>query len=272
MRKYFIGMILLGIFEIAISLYLTFWREAFWNFIVNRNIHGFIEYLGIFTGMAILFCLVTTSFTYIGNLAAIKWRESLNSIALFKSNSKLENVNQRIQQDCSEYPTLMIQFGSGLLKASIYILVFSITLIYEFNYTYLLIIMFYSIMSTYIAKRIGNPLIALNYKSQQVEATYRNNLLHTNFKHCIVVMYALAKKLKHLQYFQILYGQLGIIIPLLIAAPAYFVGQLSFGSLMQVKSIMDTVTTNLSYGINNYDIINRLLSCRRRLLELGVLK
>ena len=271
MRKYFLYMTILGIVEISLSLYLTFWRESFWNFISERNVEGFITYLGIFTVIALSFCIITASFTYAANLAAIKWRQELNQRALLLSSTKLENVNQRIQQDCSEYPTLVIQLGAGLLKASIYIIVFSTTLIYEFNYIYLTIIATYAIVSTYIAKRIGNPLIAINYKSQQVEATYRNKLNPSNFDRCIVVMYDLARKLKHLQYFQILYSQLGIIIPLLIAAPAYFAAKLTLGSLMQLKSLMETIVDNMSYGINNYDVINRLMSSRKRLTELGVL-
>lgn len=271
MRKYVVIMLLLGVSEIALALYLTYWRASFWTYVVAKNYLMFGQSLVIFTLVALSLCVITASATYAGSLAAIQWRKKLNEKALSKKNLKIENVSQRIQQDCSEYPTLVITIGWGLVKAIMYVLVFSISLIHEFSYIYLLIIAAYAILSTYIAKKIGNPLVSLNYQSQQIEATYRNTLEEPDFKGCLKLMLSLATKLKHLQYFQSLYGQLGIIIPLLIIAPAYFTGGMLIGGLMQARSLMETIGDNLSYGINSFDIINRLLSSRKRLKEMGVL-
>lgn len=271
MRKYITLMAGLGVIEIALALYITFWRDHFWTYVVAKNYYMFCYYLGIFTVVALALCVITASATYAGALAAIKWREKLNVVALSLKDSTIENTNQRIQQDCSEYPTLVITIGYGIIKALAYLVVFSIALIYNFSYTYLLIILTYAIISTYIAKKIGNPLIAINYQSQQVEATYRNALDAPSFEKCILTMFLLAKKTKHLQYFQILYSQIGIILPLIIAAPAYFTGTMLIGGLMQVTSMMGTICDNTSYGITSFEVINRLLSCRKRLKELEIL-
>jgi vitamin B12/bleomycin/antimicrobial peptide transport system ATP-binding/permease protein len=262
----------LGILEIAMVLYLTEWRKHFWTYVSDKNLEGFILYLGIFTGVALLLCVIVATATYTGTRAAIAWRQILNERAIKLQHINVENVTQRIQEDCSKYPDLVMTIGYGVLKATVYLVVFSIALCVEFNYIYLLLITAYAILATVVAKKIGNPLIKLNYQMQQTEATYRGNITAPNFKDCIMIQLSLARKLKHLQYFQSLYGQLGVVIPLIIIAPAYFTTAMLLGSLMQANSIMSTITDNMSYGINNFDVFNKLLSCHKRLKELGVLK
>lgn len=271
MRKYLIFMGILSIIEIALAFYLTEWRHVFWDFVEKRNYEGFVFQIGIFTGVALVLCFVAAYAQYCGTLAAIKWREKLNLKAFSIRNSRIENVNQRIQEDCREYPDLMIQIIFGFGKALVYVFVFSISLIVSFSWIYLTIILTYAIISTLIAKKISLPLIKLNYNSQRAEATYRNNLNKENFQNCIDIMFGLARKTKHLSYFQTFYGQLAVILPIVIVAPAYFSAALTLGGLMQCTSIMSTVTDNLSYGINSFNIINRLVSCRTRLKEINII-
>ncbi len=271
MKKFIVAMGVLGILEISLVLYLTFWRKVFWDYVASKNLHGFIEYLAIFTCVALALCVITALATYMSTRAAIKWREILNARAHIYKRSAIENVNQRIQEDCSKYPDLVMVIGYGVVRAIVYLVVFSITLVIEFNVHYLLLIAGYAIIATVIARTIGHPLIKLNYQAQQTEASYRNKLSAPNFKECLVIQLTLAKKLKHLQYFQSLYGQLGVVIPLIILAPAYFGSAMLLGGLMQANSLMGTITDNLSYGINNFDVFNKLLSCRKRLQEIEVL-
>lgn len=270
MRKYIILMVVFAIAELCISVYLTYWREAFWDFVQQKDFNGFIEQLSIFTAVALGLCIISATTAYMSSLAAIKWREKLNEGADDLDLSSVENGSQRIQEDLREYPTLMLTVGFNFTKAIIYVIVFSITLLLNFSYIYLLIILSYAILSTFVANKIAKPLISLNYQFQRVEATYRNYINRLNFKECIVTMLALAKKTKHLQYFQVLYNQFSVIIPLIIIAPVYFMGKMTLGSLMQANSIMGTIIENMSIGINSFDSVNRLISCRRRLREINI--
>jgi len=271
MRKYIIYMVILSLIEISLAFYLTEWRHAFWDFVEKRNFHGFTIQIGIFTAVALVLCFVASYAQYFGTLAAIKWREILNKKTSSLPRKDIENLNQRIQEDCMKYPDLMIQVVFGFGKALLYVLVFSISLVISFNIYYLLIILIYAILSTLIAKRISMPLISLNYQSQRAEATYRNGLTNVNFNDCISIMLGLAKKTKHLSYFQTFYGQIAVILPIVVVAPAYFAARLTLGGLMQCTSIMATISDNLSYGINSFNIINKLISCRKRLKEINVI-
>ncbi len=280
MKKYIIYLVLLGAIEISLALYLTFFREHFWNAIQAKDVSTFLSQLGVFTGVALCICFVSGMSGYLVSLTAIKWREKLNSQAFINSeqtdimnitSSKIENLNQRIQADCMDYPTLMLTLGFGLVKALAYITVFVVSLVVSFSWVYLTILFAYTILGTLVTKYIAKPLIALNYKQQQVEATYRNYLSPDNFSECVRLMLGLARKQKHLTYFQQFYGQIGVVIPLIIIAPAYFTTGMTIGMLMRFNSTAGTILDNMGWGISSFGEINRLLSCRKRLLEAKIL-
>lgn len=269
MKKFIIYIILLAILEISLALYLTFWRELFWNYVEHKDFHGFCVQIGVFTGVALLFCFVNAYAGYFTTMCAIKWREKLNKKA-YQIISNVENGNQRIQEDCRDYPGLMLNVLFGFGKAVAYVVVFSISLAIHFNFIYLGIIVTYATVSTIVARRIAKPLLSLNYATQRAEATYRNDLSGVNFKNCIEIMLGMAIKTKRLAYFQTFYGQIAVVLPLIIVAPAYFGSALTLGALMQATGTMGTITENLSFGITSFNQINRLLSCKKRLKELGL--
>ena len=271
MKKFSILLVILGILEISLALYLTTWRMHFWDAIQLKQPLHFLQQLGIFTVVALVICFVTGISGYLVSLTAIKWREKLNAKALTVLKSRIENINQRIQEDCQTYPDLVLNLAFGTLKAIIYIVVFSVSLLLSFHWWFLAILLGYSLIGTGITHCIAKPLIRLNYDNQRAEATYRNDLSVTNFNDCIRLMLGLAKKQKHLTYFQQFYGQLGVLIPILIIAPQYFTSAMTLGVLMRFTSLSSTILENLSYGINSFAQINRLLSCRRRLKEINVI-
>lgn len=279
MRKYLIYLVLFAILEISLALYLTFWREHFWTAVSSKESLQFMYQLGIFTIVALFICLVSGISGYLVSLTAIKWREKLNKKALivntFKCHEKVrdnvENLNQRIQADCLDYPTLMLTLGFGGTKALVYVFAFSVALLWGFNALYISFLIAYAICGTLIVKYVAKPLISLNYKQQQVEATYRNNLSIQNFSDCVLIMLGLAKKTKRLTYFQQFYSQVGVVIPLIIVAHEYFTTAMTLGLLMRFNSTSGTILDNMSYGISSFGDINKLLSCRKRLLEAGIL-
>ncbi len=271
-KRYITIIVVLGLVEISLALYLAFWKKLFWNDVQQKDLHGFLVQIGIFTVVALIICLASTFGAYFINLCTIEWRKILNDKThIVKREEDVENINQRIQDDCKSYPELMLNTCCGLGKAFTYVVVFAISLVLDYNYFYLIIILSYSLISTCIARFIAKPLVQLNYDSQRAEATYRNELTRTNFDDCVNIMLGLAKKTKSLSYFQYLYSQIGVIIPIIIMAPAYFQGSMLIGGLMQGTSMLNTIGSNSSYGIDNFTTINRLISCRRRLKEIGVI-
>ena len=61
------------------------------------------------------------------------------------------------------------------------------------------------------------------------------------------------------------YMQLAIIAPLILAAPRYFSGEMALGGLMQTVSAFGRVQDGLSYFVEAYDTIAKLVSVIHRL-------
>src|SRR4051812_13199551 len=140
MRKYITWLIIFAIIEISLSLYLTFWRDHFWTAVSNKQSLEFIKQLGVFTGVALCICFTSGISGYLVSLSAIKWREKLNNNALDVTDCdhRIENLNQRIQADCWDYPTLVLNLGFGFCKALSYIIVFCVALALSFSWLYLI--------------------------------------------------------------------------------------------------------------------------------------
>lgn len=266
---YFI--LILSIIEISLALYLTFWREHFWDALVAKNYTDFLKQLGIFTVVATSAGLISGYSGYLVALAGIEWRQDLTAVASKLSVQHITNINQRIQEDCWIYPDLMLNLFFGLIKSIIYLLVFTIFLLLSFSYGLLIQLLIFAVLGTWIVHHIAKPLVELNYTQQTVEATYRTNLTPSNFTECIKIMLGLATKTKHLSYVQSIYNQIGVVIPIIIISPIYFSTSLTVGTLMRFNSMSSTILDSLSYGITNYGGLNKLRSCHRRLKEAGII-
>src|SRR5690606_32186749 len=64
-------------------------------------------------------------------------------------------------------------------------------------------------------------------------------------------------------------GQANTLVPLLVAAPAYFAGQLTLGSVMQVRIAYGEVSGALTWFVNAYQEIARWRATIERLVTLG---
>lgn len=274
MKKWILLLIIFSLFEISLALYVTYWRESFWNSIATKSFGLFINDIIIFTFVALLICFISGLTQFFQNLGAIEWRKILDKNLRYKYpkiGNLVDNINQRHQEDCMKYPDLSLTLIFGIIKSSLYVIVFSISLIINFSSWYLLILFSYAIFGTIVSKLIAKPLIKLNYEQQKNEATYRNNLSESNFDNCIYLMFGIARKTKHLTYFQYFYSQIGVIIPVLIIFPYYFSSTMTLGHLMRFTSLSSTILDNTSYGVNSFNTINQWLSCRIRLKEIGVI-
>ncbi len=241
-------------------------REGFWNSVSNHDLTQFILYLVYFAVVALFACLVSGYGQYIGSYLSLVLRRQLTRKAL-KTIVQVENYQQRIQEDCMVYNQLKIGLIVGGVRNTVILLTYATILVYQLSWGYLTLPIAYAIIGTLIAAKIARPLINLNYINQNLEAAFRQVLSKLNYARAHRNNYNLFKTTKYLSYFQSFYGQITVMVPYLILAPAYFGLKITFGIFMQTASAMNTVIDSLSYGINSFNDFNRYLSCRRRLQE-----
>ena len=145
----------------------------------------------------------------------------------------------------------------------------------------------YSGIGTFLAHKVGRKLIGLNFDQQKFEADFRFSMMRVRensesiafyrgepaemesflqkFSSVIKNFWQLMKKTKHLNFYVSSYGQLAIIVPLLMCAPRYFSKEIQIGGIQQVCSAFNHVQNALSFFINAYDTLATLAAVINRL-------
>ena len=131
----------------------------------------------------------------------------------------------------------------------------------------------YSLGGSLLAWRVGRPLIPLNAERYAREADLRFALVRVNehadgialhggeaderrmldepVDHVVKLMARLAGGLARLTWITSGYGWLAIVVPIVVAAPGYFGGELSFGALMMVVGAFNQVQSSLRWFVDN---------------------
>jgi putative ATP-binding cassette transporter len=146
----------------------------------------------------------------------------------------------------------------------------------------------YASLGTWLALRIGAPLVPLNFDLQRHEADFRLSMarVHENaesialthgeanerfrfrerFTRILRTYWAIMQRQKRLSGFTWIYGQLAIVFPLLVAAPRYFAREIMLGGLMQTAQAFAQVQGALSFIVNSYPDIARWRTAVDRLI------
>lgn len=266
-----ISILLLLLLDCSLVGFIAFWREGFWTAVEQRHLIQFGWYLGSFSIVALLSCFVGGYQQYLINYATLVWRSKLTRKAFKLKDKTVEGHEQRVQQDCLDYPSLIFNLSIGLLRNIINGCVFVYILITRLGFIYLILPIVYVIIGTLLASFIAKPLVSLNYINQVAEAKFRRLLTKMNYSAAYKNNINLAKRTKYLSYFQSFYNQITVIVPYIILYPVYFSSKIVFGTFMQCASAMNSVIDGLSFIINSFDSINKMRSCHRRLKEIKIL-
>lgn len=271
LNKYVFLLVFLVLLDCGIGTYLGFWRENYWNSVSNHQFSLWIRYIAEFIVAALLSCGVTGYSQYLISIVSLYWRTKLTKKALKLDYSSIEGHQQRIQEDCGRYPSLLLNLVVALIRSVIMIVAFSYIILQHLAWYYLLIPFGYAFIGTLVAGKIAFPLINLNYMNQVVEARFRQSLSRLNYLLAHNNNHKLFIKTKHLNYFQSFFSQITVIFPHLVLSFSYFSGKIVFGVFMQVAAAMSEITSSLSIIILSLSDINNLISCHRRLRELKII-
>jgi vitamin B12/bleomycin/antimicrobial peptide transport system ATP-binding/permease protein len=226
------------------------------------------------------------------------------------SGETADNPDQRIAEDIKLFVSGALSLGIGLFSAVTTLASFTIILWQLSNAAPLVLFghplpipgymlwaaLLYAIAGTAITHWIGRPLVELNFEQQQREADFRASLLRarenaeqiallkgepaervrlsTRFARVRTNWVAIMRRQKRLTFFTAGYGQVQVIIPFLVAGPAYFSRAIELGGLMQTASAFGRVQGALSFFVDAYprlaewkSVIERLSGFERSIDE-----
>jgi len=135
----------------------------------------------------------------------------------------------------------------------------------------------YAGLATWITHRVGRPLVPINFDQQRFEADFRYTLVRfrenteavafyrgedgerigakSRFHRVVDNWLRLIRAQRNLALCTIGLGQTNSIVPLLVAAPGYFLGRLTLGDVIQTNIAYSQVSGALVWFVNAYQEI-----------------
>lgn len=203
-------------------------------------------------------------------------------------NPAVDNIHLRIASDVYLFIQYTLELGTGLLSSIVTLASFVVILwglsslapLTAFGVNvdipgYLVwVALLYAGMGTLVAHLIGRPLIALDFNQQRREADFRFAIARVadhaepiammggeaveratligRFGALVSNWKNLVLRQSRLTTFATSYGQASTVFPVLVASPAYFLGVLSLGVLMQTVSAFQRVEGAFAFFIGAY--------------------
>jgi len=323
-RALLLVVILLNLGTVYINVQINLWSNDFYNTLQNLDREGFFEQLVKFCILAGAFIVVAVYQLYLNQMLQIRWRRWLTEryveawladrayyrLQVFDGGT--DNPDQRISEDLQLFVEHTLSLGLGLMNALVtlgsfvaILWVLSGSLEIPLGGDNALSIpgymvwaaVLYAGLGTWLAHRIGRPLVDLNFNQQRVEANFRYGMVRLRENAEQVALYGgeareaktfaerfrrvldnfrqIMERQKKLTFFTAGYGQLAVIFPVLVVSPRFFAQEIQLGGLMQTASAFGQVQSALSYFVTAYSslaawraVVDRLIGFSGRIARL----
>jgi vitamin B12/bleomycin/antimicrobial peptide transport system ATP-binding/permease protein len=282
------------------QIWLNAWQGAFFDALEQRDLATFGAQLLVFGVIVGALLVLVVAQTWLKEMLQVRLREWLThdlldrwlapkrAYLLAQTGEVGANPDQRVHEDTRHLIELSTNLAVGLLQATLLLVSFIGVLwvlssqvwffVGEHSFTipgYMVwSALAYAIGGSWLAWRVGRPLITLNATRYAREAELRfalvrvsenaegitlhgSELQERQILDCTVdrvatVMRELASGLARLTWVTSGYGWLALVAPILVAAPGYFSGGLSFGGLIMVIGAFNQVQQALRWFVDNF--------------------
>ena len=197
------------------------------------------------------------------------------------------NPDQRIQADAQTLTDLSTDLGVGLVQSSVLLASF-IGVLWILSEGVVIPLgdhdlaipgymvwaaLLYALSGSLVSWRVGRPLVRLGADRYAREADFRSTLvqgseraegialsngeadtrrgIETSLGTLVAVLRQLAFARVRLTWVTAGYGWVALVFPIVVAAPGYFAGRLSFGELMMVVGAFNQVQQSLRWFVDN---------------------
>ena len=220
-----------------------------------------------------------------------EWLKPTRAFRLSNAGPIGQNPDQRLHADAQHLTELMTDLGIGLLQATLLLLSFigvlwvlSQHMVVPFAGHRLQVpgymvwcALLYAGTASFLSWRVGRPLITLDAERYAREADLRFALVRANeeiegitiyggesdekdhlnqvFATVLEVSRRIVGATTQLTWVTAGYGWFTIVAPILVAAPSYLTGEMSFGELMVAVGAFNQVQTSLRWFVDNFSTI-----------------
>jgi vitamin B12/bleomycin/antimicrobial peptide transport system ATP-binding/permease protein len=317
-----LGLLALGIVLVicansAGQIWLNAWQGDFFDAIEQRDCATFGAELLVFGLIVGALLVLVVAQTWLKEMLQVglrewlthdlldRWLTSKRAYLLAHAGEIGANPDQRVQEDTRHLIDLSTDLAVGLLQSSLLLISF-VSVLWLLSARVIFMVgersfmipgymvwcaLAYAIGGSWLAWRVGRPLIALNATRYAREAELRFALVRVSenaegialhgseaqerlildhpVDRVMTVMRELASGLARLTWVTSSYGWLALVAPILVAAPGYFSGGLSFGGLIMVIGAFNQVQQALRWYVDNF---SRIADWRATLLRVVALR
>lgn len=220
-----------------------------------------------------------------------EWLRPMRAYRLARAGVIGVNPDQRMHEDARHLTELSGDLGVQLLQSAILLVTF-IDVLWKISGSFAFHVggrdltipgymvwaaIAYAASGSLLSYWVGGSLVARNAERYQRESELRHSLMQVNeaIQHnpgpdaeikarplilgdldaVLAAMRRIVTGLTNLTWITAGYGWLSLVAPILVAAPAYFAGNLSFGGMMMAAGAFNQVQQSLRWFIDNFSTI-----------------
>jgi len=293
----FAVLLVLTLFSVRMNVLFSFWYNGFYSALQALDQAAFWYLLGVFAVLATLHVLRALLTFYVTQAFSIQWRvwlterltrDWMHGDAYYRGQflaEPVDNPDQRIELDVNAYVTNSVTLALGAVSALVSLVAFTGILWglsaplavagVEIPRAMVFAVYVYALIATWIAFRLGRPLIRLNFLNEKLTANFRYALMRLRenaeniafyqgaqvergtllgrFGALIVNAWALVFRNLKFSGFNLGVSQVAVVFPFILQAPRFFSGAIKLGDVMQTSQAFGQVQDALSFFRESYD-------------------
>lgn len=290
-------LLVLALFSVRMNVLFSFRYNGFYSALQELDQKVFWYLLGVFAVLATIHVLRALFNYYLTQAFSIRWRiwltdrltrDWMEGDAYYRGqflDEPVDNPDQRIELDVNSFVTGSVSLVLGAVSALVSLVAFTAILwglsaplqvaSVEIPRAMVFAVYIYVIIATWIAFRLGRPLIRLNFLNEKLTANFRyalmrlreyaenvafyqgtaieRNTLLGRFAALISNVWALVFRGLKFDGFNLAVSQVAVVFPFILQAPRFFSGAIKLGDVMQTSQAFGQVQDSLSFFRSSYD-------------------
>ncbi|MEW9678951.1 ABC transporter ATP-binding protein/permease [Pseudomonas sp. TE50-2] len=302
-------LLVLTLFAVRLNVLFSFWYNGFYSALQALDQTAFWYMLGVFAVLATIHVLRSLVTFYVTQAFNIRWRvwlterltaDWMHGDAYYRGQflaEPVDNPDQRIELDVNNFVTGSLSLALGAVGAVVSLVAFTGILWslsaplavagVEIPRAMVFAVYIYVLIATWIAFRLGQPLIRLNFLNEKLTANFRYALMRLRENAENIAFYqgaqvergtllgrffalignAWALVFRNLKFsgFNLGVSQVAVVFPFILQAPRFFSGAIKLGDVMQTAQAFGQVQDSLSFFRESYDTFARYRATLDRL-------
>lgn len=290
-------LLVMALFSVRMNVLFSFWYNGFYSALQGLDQTAFWYFLGLFAVLAAIHVLRALFNYYLTQAFNIRWRvwlterltgDWMNGDAYYRGqflDEPVDNPDQRIELDVNAFVTGSVSLALGAVSALVSLVAFTGILWglsapltvggVEIPRAMVFAVYIYVIIATWIAFRLGRPLIRLNFLNEKLTANFRYALMRLReyaenvafyqgtaierstllgrFSALIGNVWAMVYRSLKFDGFNLVVSQVAVVFPFILQAPRFFSGAIKLGDVMQTSQAFGQVQDSLSFFRTSYD-------------------